>query len=57
MDMSETPISVIREPAAQAEIAFDPFHVVRLANEALQSSFRPGEAPAQVRGFVGGRGA
>lgn len=36
MDMCESFISTVRERAPQAEIAFDPFHVVKLAGEALQ---------------------
>jgi transposase len=37
MDMSASYIAAIRKHAPQARIAFDPFHVVRLGNEALQS--------------------
>lgn len=36
MDMSAAYISTVRERAPQAKIAFDPFHVVKLANEAVQ---------------------
>jgi len=36
MDMCEAFISTVRKRAPQAEIAFDPFHVVKLAGEALQ---------------------
>jgi transposase len=43
MDMCESFISEVRSRAPQAEIAFDPFHVVKLANEALQE-VRRGEA-------------
>lgn len=43
MDMCEAFISEVRSRAPQAQIAFDPFHVVKLANEALQE-VRRGEA-------------
>jgi transposase len=36
MDMCEPFISEVRARAPNAEIAFDPFHVVKLANESLQ---------------------
>lgn len=36
MDMCAPYIAEVRERAKQAEIVFDPFHVVKLANEALQ---------------------
>jgi transposase len=35
MDMSASFIAEVRERAPQAEIVFDPFHVVKLANEAV----------------------
>ena len=36
MDMCAPYIAAVRQRAPQAEIAFDPFHVVKLANEAVQ---------------------
>lgn len=36
MDMCASYISEVSKRAAQAEIAFDPFHVVKLANDAVQ---------------------
>jgi transposase len=36
MDMSASYIAEVRARAPQAEIVFDPFHVVKLANEAVQ---------------------
>jgi transposase len=35
MDMSASFVAEVRERAPQAEIVFDPFHVVKLANEAV----------------------
>jgi transposase len=35
IDMSEAYIKAVREEVPDAEIAFDPFHVVKLANEAV----------------------
>jgi transposase len=37
MDMCAAYIAAVREAVPTAHIAFDPFHVVRLANEALQT--------------------
>jgi len=53
MDMCEAFISTVRERAPKAEIAFDPFHVVKLANEALQE-VRRGEA-RELKGTANAR--
>ena len=54
MDMSSSFIAAVRERAPQAEIVFDPFHVVKLANEAVhdvrrsEARQRPGSDEADV---------
>ena len=54
MDMCAPYIAEVTKRAAQAEIAFDPFHVVKLANEAVQqvrrteARVRKGSAEAAV---------
>ena len=53
MDMGKAFISEVSNRAPQAEIAFDPFHVVKLANEALQE-VRRNEA-RQAKGTVGAK--